>query len=84
MLSAVDKRRYKRILSDVLDHAPTHDDSRAFLPRLTTALTARALPLCGVTTAGSARSPPPLVEVCGDVPHQICTFHLVAEVHNAV
>jgi hypothetical protein len=24
------------------------------------------------------------VEVCGDVPHQICTFHLVAEVHNAV
>ena len=26
ILSAVDNRRYKRILSDVLDHDPTHDD----------------------------------------------------------
>src|SRR4029434_9603729 len=28
--------------------------------------------------------PTPLVEVCGDIPHQICTFHIVAEVTNAV
>jgi hypothetical protein len=34
MLSAVDNRRYKRILSDVLDHDPTHDDIRAFLRRM--------------------------------------------------
>jgi hypothetical protein len=31
ILSAVDNRRYKRILSDVLDHDPTHEDIRAFL-----------------------------------------------------
>ena len=49
-----------------------------------TALSARHLPLCGVTTDGSALYPVPLVEVCGDVPHQICTFHLVAEVSKAV
>src|SRR2546421_9282178 len=44
ILSAVDNRRYKRILYDVLDHDPTHEDIRAFLRRLKTALTARDLP----------------------------------------
>src|SRR5215813_3418928 len=40
ILSAVDNRRYKRLLSAVLEHAPTHEDIRAFLGRLNTALTA--------------------------------------------
>ena len=77
-------RRYKRLLYDVLDHDPTHDDIRAFLGRLKTALSARALTLLGVTTDGSALYPEPLLEVFGDVPHQICTFHIVAEVSKAV
>jgi len=84
ILSAVDNRRYKRILYDVLDHDPTHDDIRTFLGRLKTALAAHDLPLFGVTTDGAALSPEPRREVCGDVPHQICTFHLVAEVVKAV
>ncbi len=84
ILSAVDNRRYKRILYDVLDHDPTHDDIRAFLGRLKTALTARDLTLCGFTTDGSALYPTPLAEVFGDVPHQICTFHVVAAVNKAV
>src|SRR2546427_5718763 len=84
ILSAVDNRRYKRILYDVLDHDPDHDDIRAFLRRLHTALTIRDLTLCGFTTDGSALYPTPLVEVFGDVPHQICTFHIVAEVNKAV
>src|SRR5712691_10132397 len=84
ILSAVDNRCYKRILYDVLDHDPTHDDIRTFLRRLHTALSARDLTLLGVTTDGSALSPTPLVEVFGEVPHQICTFHIVAEVGKAV
>ena len=84
ILSAVDNRRYKRILYDVLDHDPTHDDIRVFLRRLHTALSVRDLTLCGVTTDGSSLYPTPLVEVFGDVPHQICTFHIVAEVNKAV
>ena len=84
ILSAVDNRRYKRILYDVLDHDPTHDDIRAFLGRLKLALAARNLTLCGVTTDGSALSPVPLMEVFGDVPHHICTFHIMAEVSKAV
>src|SRR5213594_3624606 len=84
MLSAVDNRCDKRILYDVLDHDPTHDDIRAFLGRLKMALAARHLTLCGVTTDGSALYPVPLMEVFGDVPHQICTFHVLAEVGKAV
>src|SRR5437016_4539665 len=84
MLSAVDNRRYKRILYDVLDHDPTHDDIRAFLRRLHTALSARDLTLYGVTTDGSALYPAPLREVFGKVRHQICQFHIVAEVVKAV
>src|SRR3954470_3472278 len=77
ILSAVDNRHYKRILYDVLDHDPPHDDIRTFLGRLKTALTARALTLVGITTDGSALYPTPLEEVFGDIPHQICTFHIV-------
>ena len=84
MLSAVDNRRYKRLLYDVLDHDPTHDDIRAFLERLHAALVARDLTLCGVTTDGSALYPAPLREVFGKVRHQICQFHIVAEVNKAI
>jgi hypothetical protein len=84
ILSAVDNRCYKRLLYDVLEHDPTHEDIRAFLGRLKTALSARDLTLLGVTTDGSALYPEPLREVFGDVPHQICVFHIVAEVGKAV
>jgi len=84
ILSAVDNRRYKRLLYDVLDHDPTHDDIRAFLGRLKTALTARALTLLGITTDGSALYPAPLAEVFGGVRHQLCEFHIVADVVKAV
>jgi hypothetical protein len=84
ILSAVDNRCYKRILSEVLDHDPTHEDIRAFLGRLKTALVARGLTLCGVTTDGSALYPEPLREVCGKVQHQICQLHIVAEVMKVV
>jgi hypothetical protein len=84
ILSVVDNRCDKRLLYDVLDHDPTHEDIRAFLGRLKTALSARALTLFGVTTDGSALSPEPLLEVFGDVPHHICEFHIGADVAKAV
>src|SRR5262249_21799481 len=80
----IENRRYKRILYDVLDPDPTHDDIRTFLGRLKTALVARDLTLCGVTTDGSALYPVPLKEVFGKVRHQICQFHVLAEVVKAV
>src|SRR5881296_4324810 len=84
ILSAVDNRCYKRILYDVLDHDPTHDDIRAFLRRLHTALSARNLTLLGVTTDGSSLYPEPLREVFGKVPHQLCQFHVVKDIVKAV
>jgi hypothetical protein len=84
VLSAVDNRRYKRILYEVLDHDPTHDDIRAFLGRLKGALEERDLTLAGITTDGSDLYPKPIQEVFGEVPHQICQFHVVAELVKAV
>jgi len=47
-------------------------------------LTARALTLLGITTDGSALYPAPLAEVFGGVRHQLCEFHMVADVVKAV
>ena len=84
VLSAVDNRHDKRLLYEVLDHNPTHDDMRAFLGRLKSALEGRDLTLRGVTTDGSPLYPEPLREVFGAVPHQICEFHVVKDIVKAV
>jgi hypothetical protein len=84
VLSAVDNRQYKRLLYEVLDHDPTHDDIEALLRRLQTALAARGLELKGITTAGSALSPEPIRTVFGAVPHQLCTFHVIKELTQGV
>ena len=84
VLSAVDNRCYKRILYEVLDHDPNHDDIRALLNRLKTALQARNLTLRGITTDGSPLYPEPLAEVFSGVPHQLCQFHVIKEITKGV
>ena len=84
VLSAVDNRQYKRILYEVLDHDPNHDDITAFLGRLKTALDERTLTLQGITTDGSALYPEPIRTVFGEVPHQLCTFHVIKELTQGV
>ena len=84
VLSAVDNRQYKRVVYEVLDHDPSHGDIEAFLGRLKTALDARNLTLKGITTDGSALYPEPIRTVFGDVPHQLCTFHVIKELTQGV
>lgn len=84
VLSVVDNRQYKRILYDVLDHDPTHDDIITFLGRLQTSLTDRDLVLQGITTDGSPLYPEPIRTVFGDVAHQICTFHVLKELTQGI
>lgn len=72
------------MLYEVLHHAPTHDAIEAFRLRLKTALEERALHLEGITTDGSALSPEPIVKGFGEVPHQLCTFHVIAELVKGV
>jgi Transposase len=84
VLSAVDNRQYKRVMYEVLDHDPNHDDIAAFLGRLKTALDDRDLVLQGITTDGSSLYPDPIRTVFGDVPHQLCTFHVIKELTNGI
>ena len=55
-----------------------------FFRRFHAALEARGLTVQGITTDGSALYPEPITAVFGDVPHQICTFHVLRELTKAV
>jgi hypothetical protein len=84
ILSVVDNRTYKRLAYHVLRGAPTARDVEAFFRRFRAALQPRGLTVRGVTTDGSALYPEPIAAVFGDVPHQVCTFHVLREVVDAV
>ena len=84
VLSIVDNRTFKRLLYQVLDHDPDHADITAFLLRFRGALAERGLTLKGVTTDASPLYPEPLRAVFGNVPHQICEFHVIKELTKAI
>ena len=84
ILSIVDNRTFKRISYRVLDHDPTHTDITAFFRHFHKALAARGLTLKGITTDGSPLYPEPIAAVFGQIPHQLCTFHIIREVTKAV
>ena len=84
VLSIVDNHTYKRLLYQVLEHAPDHTDLTAFLRRFQMALRLRGLALRGVTTDGSPLYPEPLQTVFGNVPHQLCEFHILKELTKAI
>jgi hypothetical protein len=77
-------RRFQRLLYEVLDHDPTAADITRFFQRFQDTLQARGLSLRGITTDGSALYPEPIRQVFGAVPHQICKFHVLAELNKAV
>jgi transposase-like protein len=56
----------------------------AFFRRFHAALEARGLSLKGITTDGSSLYPEAIAAVFGDVPHQLCTFHVLRDVTKAV
>jgi hypothetical protein len=84
VLSIVDNGAFKRLCYEVLDHPPAHRDIRAFFRRFQMALASRGLTLRGITTDGSELYPQPISEVFGAVEHQVCRFHILAELNQAV
>ena len=84
VLSVVDNRQYKRMVYAVLDHDPNPNAITAFLGRLKTALDERTLTLKGITTDGSALYPDPIRQVFDEVPHQLCTFHVLKELTQGI
>ena len=80
----MDNRTFRRLIYEVLDHDPTHEDIRRFFRRFKALLDARELILYGITTDASPLYPTPITEVFGDVAHQICEFHTIAELTKAI
>src|SRR5262249_4305613 len=77
-------RQYNRLAFSVLDHDPTHDDVRAFLNEFRGQLEKRGLVVRGITTDGSSLYPKVLQELWPGVPHQLCEFHVLKEITEAV
>jgi hypothetical protein len=84
ILLAVDARRQRRLLYEVLDHDPTQVDILYFLARLHDQIKARGQQVLGITTDASPLYPVPVALALGDVPHQLCEFHLLKELTQAV
>ncbi|MCK4276611.1 MAG: transposase [Phycisphaerae bacterium] len=84
VLFIVDNHNFRRLMYEVLDHDPTHEDILRFFRRFRKELDARDLTLLGVTTDGSPLYPEPLRDVLGNVPHQICEFHVLKEILREV
>jgi len=84
VLSIVDNHRFRRLTYRVLDHNPTHADIIRFFKDFKKKLDARGLTLQGITTDGSPLYPVPIEQVFGEVPHQICEFHVIKELTRAI
>jgi hypothetical protein len=84
VLSIVDNRTFKRLAYRVLDHDPNQDDITDFFRGFQATLDQRGLTLRGITTDGSSLYPVPITEVFKDVPHQVCEFHVLAELTKVV
>jgi len=84
VLSIVDNRTFKRLLYEVLDHDPNHDDMLLFFRRFRAELDRRGLTLRGVTTDGSPLYPEPLAGVFPGVAHQVCEFHVLKEINREI
>jgi len=84
VLFIVDNHNFKRLYYEVLDHDPTHKDITRFFKGFKQLLDARGLTLKGITTDGSPLYPDPLARVFGNIPHQICQFHVLKEITKAI
>jgi hypothetical protein len=84
VLSAVDPRQQRRLLYEVLERDPTHRDITRFLGRMKDLITAHGGAVRAITTDGSPLYPEPIAQVFGPIPHQICEFHILADLTKAV
>jgi hypothetical protein len=84
ILSIVDNRRYNRLAFRVLDQDPTQEDVLAFLTEFKEQLDRRSLSVPGITTDGSTLYPKVLKKLWPKARHQICKFHVIAEIVRAI
>jgi hypothetical protein len=80
----VDNRTFRRLFYQVLMHDPTHADMIVFFQHFQAALHMRGLTVHGTTTDGSPLYPAAIEAVFGPVPHQLCEFHILKDLNQAV
>ena len=83
VLSLVDNRTFKRLDYQVLTHAPAQADILAFFKRFAARLAQRHLTVKAITTDGKNWYPPAVKAAFGPIAHQICQFHVTAELTKA-
>lgn len=84
VLSIVDNRTFGRLFYRVLEHDPTQEDIRAFFGEFKAQLDARGLKVRGMTTDGSPLYPVVIRDLFPDARHQVCEFHVLKEITQAV
>ena len=84
VLSIVDNHTFKRLAYRVLEHDPTQQDIRDFFGPFKAGLDARGLKVLGLTTDGSPLYPAVIQELFPGAPHQVCQFHVLKEINQAV
>jgi hypothetical protein len=84
VLSIVDNHNFRRLIYDVLDHNPTHEDMTNFFGRFRMELDQRSLTLSGATTDGSPLYPEPLAQIFPEADHQVCEFHVLKEINREI
>jgi hypothetical protein len=84
VLSIVDTRSFKRLFYQVLDHDATQLDVLAFFQRFRAVLDGRGLVVHAITTDGASCYPAAIAAVFGPIPHQICQFHVLGHLTEAV
>jgi transposase-like protein len=84
VLAIVDNHTFQRLAYRVLDRDPNQQDIREFFADFKTHLDARCLKVLGVTTDGSPLYPDVIAKLFPEAAHQICQFHVLKEITQAV
>jgi hypothetical protein len=80
VLSIVDNHTFKRLTCCIVDKKVTQPNIVEFFTQFQQALDQRGLKLAGITTDGSNLYPAAIPEVFGQIPHQVCHFHVVSAI----
>ena len=84
MLAIVDNHTFQRLAFRVLDHDPNQQDIREFFAQFKAHLDARGMRVLGITTDGSPLYPDVIAELFPEAAHQVCQFHVLKEITQAV
>jgi len=84
VLAIVDNHTFQRLACRVLEHAPNQQDIREFFAQFKACLDSRGLIVLGITTDGSSLYPDVIAELFPGAAHQVCQFHVLKEIAQAV